>query len=518
VYENITVKLLFMVFSGLVCGLVCGLVWFCCFGVGLGFSGLFGALEIGGCVESFLRCGVFVGVRENLLCLGRPRVALVVPECSLVDVSPPFNLALLAACVSEVYDCDFKIFDGAVESDVLERVYEFGPDIVATSFMSGQVDAAFRFLDAVKIAGFYSVVGGVHASLFPDECLRRCDVVVVGEGERAFVDVVGSFLWGEKVRGVVFGSPVMCLDDLPFPRFDLIDFKKYVFREGYVKPFKVYPQVRLVTSRGCVGRCVFCPNSLRSVKLRVFSAEYVFRLVSFLFVNYGVRGFWFYDDEFLSYRDRAVKFASLVVESGLPIFWACQCRVSSVSKLGVKGLEILKSGGLRCVLFGVESAVSHVLGFLKAGSVTIGEVEGALSLCFSVGLPVYGSFIFGAPNESLVDMEATLSWVNSWRRRGLVCAGFSLLVPYPGTRLFELFKDRLGGRFFVPSHNVYESFIFNNGVDVAEFDRFVQKAALLFWVGNVFAMRDLRGFFTRSFVRCLFFYPGSVLEILRGKR
>lgn len=59
-YENITVKLLFMVFSGLVCGLVCGLVWFCCFGVGLGFSGLFGALEIGGCLESFLRCGVFV--------------------------------------------------------------------------------------------------------------------------------------------------------------------------------------------------------------------------------------------------------------------------------------------------------------------------------------------------------------------------------------------------------------------------------------------------------------------------
>src|SRR3990170_2837616 len=62
-----------------------------------------------------------------------------------------------------------------------------------------------------------TIIGGHHALYFPNECLKHFDVVVVGEGERAIIDVVE----GGK-RGIIQGGITRDLDNVPFPARHLL--------------------------------------------------------------------------------------------------------------------------------------------------------------------------------------------------------------------------------------------------------------------------------------------------------
>ena len=100
------------------------------------------------------------------------------------------------------------------------------------------------------------IIGGVHASLLPNEALEYARQVVVGEAEEAIVDVVE----GRRRESAVQGRPVEDLDALPLPDFSLI--------KGYRLPPLIMP---ISTSRGCPFNCSFCSVT------KMFGREYRFR-------------------------------------------------------------------------------------------------------------------------------------------------------------------------------------------------------------------------------------------------
>lgn len=453
------------------------------------------------------------------------KLALVVPELPLSDVAPPFNLALLASCVRLAFcDVEVRIFDGSVELCVGESIVAWGPDLVGVTAMTPQASAAYRLIHYLRKNEIKTILGGVHATAFPLEALEHADIVVTGEGEITLVEIINELREGKDPHGIYEGVEVSNLDDLPFPAFDLINWQAYVNRSGYVPPLDQYPQVRLVTSRGCPFTCRFCTNSKRKSAVRYHSAAYIYNMVQVLVTDYGIKAIWFYDDEFIANKERIIDFTQRMIYSfGGQLPWACQARATSIKP---HVAMLLKAAGCKCVLFGIESADPKVLEYLKRGSVTIKQVEDAIDTCKKAGLAVMGSFIFGSPNDTAASLDRTITWVNSMRHRGLSIAGFSLLAPYPQTEIWDRFYEGDNPPMINDQLLDYDRLIATKDVTVAyslgvmakrEMAKYVRKASLLFYVGDVVAMRRYRGLYTRTFVRALLAYPREVTKLLWGK-
>ncbi|MDD5585255.1 MAG: cobalamin-dependent protein, partial [Candidatus Omnitrophica bacterium] len=100
------------------------------------------------------------------------------------------------------------------------------------------------------------IMGGVHATLLPEESLPFARQIIVGEAEEVIADVVE----GRRTEAIVQGHAVQNLDTLPEPDFSLV--------KGYKFPAMLMP---ISTSRGCPFDCSFCSVT------KIFGRQYRFR-------------------------------------------------------------------------------------------------------------------------------------------------------------------------------------------------------------------------------------------------
>jgi radical SAM superfamily enzyme YgiQ (UPF0313 family) len=88
--------------------------------------------------------------------------------------------------------------------------------------------------EAYKVAAHFRrlgtpvVMGGLHVSSMPDEALRHCDAVVVGEGGNVWPHMLDDFKRG-SLKPVYHARAhgEFDLAHAPMPRFDLLDLTKY---------------------------------------------------------------------------------------------------------------------------------------------------------------------------------------------------------------------------------------------------------------------------------------------------
>ncbi|MGA2385945.1 MAG: radical SAM protein [Candidatus Bathyarchaeia archaeon] len=447
------------------------------------------------------------------------KLALVVPTYRKnFDVTPPLNIAVLAAYVrQEISGLQVRIFDGTLPHlNVLAELDAFNPDVVGVTATTTQAKTAYRLLDTLKDSGVLTVIGGVHASVLPEEASRHADCVVVGEGEIALVNILKLYQAGQKVPKIVVGEPFSNLDELPIPAYDLLDMEYYL---GHTKPEigkLSAPMMRLITSRGCNFRCPFCYNSTRTSKVRYRSAEKVLEEVQFLYERYHARSVWFYDDEFVANKKRLRNFIHLLRESGLnqKLSWACMSRVDSIDDSTAK---LLKENGCVQLFFGIESGMPKTLAYLKCNTVTLQQVETALRICHKYGLAVDGGFVFGAPKETIRDMQESWSWINRHRKL-LYGVSYNVLTPYPGSQLWVELEDKENVNYF----NLGERALLKNltlvdhAIKPSDFAGFLQGKEKIVWFGSQFAAEVpfWRIMLHKTSLLILLRYPRDFVEIV----
>ena len=181
--------------------------------------------------------------------------------------APPLGLMILAATVPEhkVEILDLRNYDYSPEF-VERKIQKF--DLIGVTASTSMINGALKLCRIAKENDVKTLIGGYHGSLVPETALYpEVDVVVRGEGEITFPELISSFNNGQSlksIKGISFknGSelyqtenrPLINLDDSPFPRRDLI--RKYDYHYFWASIDA------LESARGCPHQCHFVVSPL----------------------------------------------------------------------------------------------------------------------------------------------------------------------------------------------------------------------------------------------------------------
>jgi len=349
--------------------------------------------------------------------------------------------------------------------ELVDRARETGPGLVALSSVTNQYPRAKQYAGWLKDAlGAPVIIGGTHATMAPEETISEpCfDMLCMGEGEGAMVELADALDEGRDVTrinnlwikhgGEVLKNPVRPLiedlDSLPF-----VDRKSFRFewileeQEG---------KCSMLSGRGCPYGCAFCANrglsGLYKGKgkfVRMRSVGHVLAEIRELLKNYQVAKWEFNDDIFTLKRDWMTEFCERYSEEFSTPF-DVNVRVETVDR---EALQMLKDAGCDLIRIGVESGSERVRREIMNRAMPQERIIQTFDDAEAVGLKTWSFNMVGLPGETPEDAEETI------KLNERLCPDHmqvSVFNPYPGTRLYEICKERgvLSGRtvdgYFLP--------------------------------------------------------------------
>ncbi len=309
----------------------------------------------------------------------------------------PLGIAYLAAVLKE--RCNVVVFDMLVDDDLMGTLRREQPDIIGLSIFS--VDFIFvRPLISLMREEFPNaliVAGGAHATTEPRHVLDcGVDLIVRGEGERAFVEIVDSYKGDVKdlegISNVTFMRSgilvnrnvqvVKRIDDIPMPAFEVFDRKKYT-------------QYPIMTSRGCPFSCKYCATkTIWGNGVRFHSAERVMKEIERAVFEYDVHKLVFIDDTFTLKHSRLFKLCEMIVSAGYyDLDWSVNSRVDTMND-AVAGA--LSRAGCKVVSFGIETG-SEFLQERVSKNIKISQMKKAIQACRNHGIRVKTGWMVGLP-------------------------------------------------------------------------------------------------------------------------
>jgi len=320
---------------------------------------------------------------------------------------PPLNLMMIAAITPE--DCNVEILDENI--DVID--FDRPVDLVGISANTSEINRAYRIGDEYKKRGVPVVIGGIHASILPGEAAQHADSVVIGEAEGLWQKVIEDFRKGTLDR--YYRHPSFPdISDIPRPDRKVLTNKRYLTKN--------VSQI----SRGCPYHCIFCSvATLFGSSFRVRNEDNVIREIERMDGDFIV----FVDDNIFGNPG----YASRLLQKLIPLKkkWVSQCTLHLADN--GKLLDLAAKSGCIGMLIGLESISKDSL--TASGKPNeFNRYKEMIQRILDRGIGIDGSFVFGFDNEDTSIFEKTLEFIIKIR---LPAATFSILTPYPGTRLMK---------------------------------------------------------------------------------
>ncbi len=300
-------------------------------------------------------------------------------------------------------------------------------DVIGISILTSTAKRGYEI--ARKFSREKVIMGGVHASLLPEEALRYARQVVIGEGEQVIADIVEGRITDPLVRG----KPVENLDSLPFPDFSLI--------KGYNQARGIVP---VSTSRGCPFDCSFCSVT------KLFGRKYRFRTSENVLGELRARStdsFFFCDDNFAAHPARTRALLDLFIKNGIRR-WTCQvrCDVARDEKL----LNQMARAGCSVACIGFESINQKSLKAFDKKQ-TLEDIVGAIRAFHRKKIKIHGMFVLGGDDDNTKTIRDTVRFCI---KEKIDTIQMMILTPFPGTRVYEDLEKQK--RIFTKDWSLYD--------------------------------------------------------------
>ena len=188
--------------------------------------------------------------------------------------------------------------------------FDLKADLVGISAMTSYVNRGYEIADQFRSQGTPVVMGGVHPSFMPQEALRHCDAVVIGEVELVIDRLLDDLEQG-SMRGTYRAEKLHPMAGMPMPRYDLLKKHRYVNRT-FVQ-----------TSRGCHHGCTFCAEPLMNgLKFRYRPVDEVIHEIE----NCGARTISINDADFFGTPERPKEVMRALHDSAPTPVWQTASR------------------------------------------------------------------------------------------------------------------------------------------------------------------------------------------------
>src|SRR4030065_725643 len=337
---------------------------------------------------------------------------------------PQLSLHILASLTP--HDVDITVVDEEIRK--IDFSLEF--DLVGISCMTATANRSYQLSDRYRQRGSKVVLGGIHPTILPKEAIQHADAVVIGEAEGCWANVINDFRKGRLQK--FYHEPAPDLSKVPFPRRDFhID--KALFN-----------CVGLLTTRGCPYACEFCSVT------DFYGGKIRHRPVSMVvedFKQSGSKTFLILDDNVSGHPGYSRElFEELIPWS---IKWVGQSSISLAKDKEM--LKLCRLSGCAALFFGLESVSLSSLVGMKKTLKSIEETKEAIKIIQDSGIAFHPSIILGFDTDTKAIFDDTLEFL---ARTKLPTMALQVLTPYPGTRIYQRFKDQ--GRIISNDWNHYD--------------------------------------------------------------
>jgi len=324
-------------------------------------------------------------------------------------MAPPLALLVLGSLTPDRH----KV---TLEDENIEKIrLDDRPDLVGITVKVDTAVRAFEIADRYRANGVRVVMGGIHATACPDDCVKHADSVVIGDAEEIWPILVED-AEQHSLKKIYRNSGTVDASRIPVPKWDMLNHGRYLFTNT------------LTIGRGCPWRCDFCYNSSPNIdsSYRTKSISQILDEISSL----GTDHVMFIDDNFIGSPDFVRKL--LPEFKRLGITW--QTAVSTNIGLYDDILDMMADSGCKSLFIGFESVnQKNLLNCHKAQN-KIEGYDATIEKIHKRGMLVNASLVFGFDGDDASVFPATLEWLVKNRVSTMTA---HILTPYPGTVLFR---------------------------------------------------------------------------------
>ncbi len=330
----------------------------------------------------------------------------------------PLGLGIIAALTPEEFEVE--ILDEVHDDFELKNA-----DLVGLTSFTFNIPRAYEIASMYREKGVPVVLGGIHASMMPDEALQYVDAVVIGEAESVWNILLSDFL-NKKLKQKYYGE-YLDMSNSPHPRLDLFSSK--------------YQSATVQTTRGCPMDCDFCSVTLFNG--RKYRERPIDQVLDEIEKNDKYPQLFFVDDHIVNNsknaQKRAISLFKGMVERGIQKPWFGQGSLNIVDNDEV--LKWANKSGCYMILTGFESEKTD-------GLETIGKrrnlkrgvkfYEQVIKKMHKHHIATLGAFIFGLDSDTEQDIIDRYKYIKNSR---VDVMQLSILTPLPGTRVYKKAVD-----------------------------------------------------------------------------
>jgi radical SAM superfamily enzyme YgiQ (UPF0313 family) len=322
---------------------------------------------------------------------------------------PPINLGIIASLTPDNWD--IEILDENFD------LFEYKEaDLVGFTALTSQVTRAYEIADIYRSKKIPTILGGIHASMMPEEAMQFVDVVVKGEAESVWSQVIEDFT--NHCLKPLYEGELMSMVNSPYQRMDLYS--------------KKYSMGAIQTTRGCPMQCDFC--SVHAINGRKYRHRSVADVVQ-EFTSIPQRKVYVVDDDFYGYSkasaQRAKEICQGIIQSGVKKDWYTFTSMHVATD--EEALKLMAASGCRLILLGIESEVTDQLESSNKNTnlrIGVDNYEKVYDAIHRQGIAVLGSFIFGLDTDT---PESIMRRAEYFIQSGVDCIQAGILTPLPGT-------------------------------------------------------------------------------------
>ncbi|HEY6548260.1 MAG TPA: radical SAM protein [Vicinamibacteria bacterium] len=343
---------------------------------------------------------------------------------------------------------DLILVQRKVRETVLALLDRHQPEVVGLSVMTFQRETARKIIGLVRQRrpSATVVVGGYDPSLAPEAWTDVCDVIVRGEGEQTFREVLRALESGRPLAGIAGlwcrkgdawarspPRPVggLAAGEVRPPARDARVLSGYTLLGRQVDVVE--------TSRGCTFDCSFCSIiEMRGRNFYRFSLERVVADVRDA-RDHGARAIFFVDDNITLDMPRFEALCHALIDAQLSdLLFMVQGMTSAIASAPASLPALMRRAGFRYVFLGIENVLDDDLEFLKASAKNAAREHGrrvgnaTVTACERLraeGIYVVGGLIVGNPSDTRESIEANLDFA----ARHVDWPYIQHPTPYPGT-------------------------------------------------------------------------------------